>query len=220
MCSCGCSILVPTEKGFCIISRPFLCISSKVSLAECPMARMSASVSMSVTLPSGDFFAVPNNLYIIGTMNTADRSVESLDAALRRRFDFVEMMPRSEKVGDVAKPYFERINKRLRILKDDEHQLGHSYFMNITSESDLVAVFRYRVIPLIQEYFFGDMDKIRLVLGDAFCIGEDVDTHLFSNSHADIDIPDKVWRVWGDAEWKKCELEPESFIAQLEKLKS
>ena len=169
---------------------------------------------------SNEEFSVPSNLYIIGTMNTADRSIEALDSALRRRFDFIEMMPKSHKVATVAQPYFETINKRLRILKDSEHQLGHSYFMKVSSESELCDVFRNRVIPLIQEYFFGDMDRIRMVLGGAFCVKEKVETNLFSKEDTDIDIPDVVWRLWGDADWKECASNPDKFQKELNKLES
>lgn len=168
---------------------------------------------------SNEEFSVPSNLYIIGTMNTADRSIEALDSALRRRFDFIEMMPKSHKVATVAQPYFETINKRLRILKDSEHQLGHSYFMKVSSESDLCDVFRNRVIPLIQEYFFGDMDRIRMVLGGAFCVNEKVEDKLFADIRTDIDTPDEVWRLWSDAEWKECVLHPDKFLKELENLK-
>lgn len=170
---------------------------------------------ISCKLPySKETFTVPANLYIIGTMNTADRSVEALDSALRRRFDFVEMLPKPDLV-EFRKDVFELINKRLRILKDSEHQLGHSYFMSAKDDEILCEVFQYRVIPMIQEYFYGDMEKIRLVVGDGFCVSEEVEANLFPHIDADIDIPPTTWRLWGDKEWKECKTDPNKFSEAL-----
>ena len=126
-----------------------------------------------VKLPySGDNFSVPNNVYIIGTMNTADRSVEALDTALRRRFSFVEMQPKPDilsEVGDVKlKELLETINKRIEVLIDKDHQIGHSYFIGIQNIVDLQRTFKDKIIPLLEEYFYGDFGKIGLVLGGAF----------------------------------------------------
>ena len=127
-----------------------------------------------VELPySKEKFGVPSNLYIIGTMNTADRSVEALDAALRRRFSFEEMMPKPELItneinGINLSKVLEIINKRIEILLDKDHQIGHSYFMSVKSEDDLKSTFKNKIIPLLQEYFFGDYGKIGLVLGSGF----------------------------------------------------
>ena len=130
--------------------------------------------------PDAKPFGVPNNLYIIGTMNTADRSVEALDTALRRRFSFEEMMPKPsllEKIEIDNIPInlpklLETINKRIVVLKDREHQIGHSYFMGHEKHTDkkewLSNVFKDKIIPLLQEYFFGDYKKIYLVLGEGF----------------------------------------------------
>lgn len=121
---------------------------------------------------SGDNFSVPNNVYIIGTMNTADRSVEALDTALRRRFSFVEMQPKPDilsEVGDVKlKELLETINKRIEVLIDKDHQIGHSYFIGIQNIVDLQRTFKDKIIPLLEEYFYGDFGKIGLVLGGAF----------------------------------------------------
>jgi len=127
-----------------------------------------------VTLPyskSEIQFCVPPNLYIIGTMNTADRSVEALDTALRRRFSFIEMMP---DVSVIEKHEFEddysrakimkAINKRVEILLDKNYTLGHSYFMKDNFKSS----FKNEIIPLLQEYFYNDYGKIGLVLGKGF----------------------------------------------------
>lgn len=128
-----------------------------------------------VKLPySGDNFSVPNNVYIIGTMNTADRSVEALDTALRRRFSFVEMQPDPKilsdekyKKVDLSK-LLETINQRIEMLIDKDHQIGHSYFIGIQNIDDLKRTFKDKIIPLLEEYFYGDFGKIGLVLGGEF----------------------------------------------------
>ncbi len=201
--------------------------------------RLGKEEALMATLPysKDEKFGIPSNLYIIGTMNTADRSVEALDAALRRRFNFEEMPPRPELVSpqfkiwelwwknkDVAwedEPYkseesklyallgveadfdseqeiwdrmyeegisvnqisyfdvitftginleiiLRTINKRIEKLLDKDHQIGHSYFMVVSSMEDLRLAFQNKIIPLLQEYFFGDFGKIGLVLGKGF----------------------------------------------------
>lgn len=137
--------------------------------------RLSMPNELSVTLPySKDKFSVPSNLYIIGTMNTADRSVEALDTALRRRFEFEEMMPdysviKNEIVeGIKLSEVLETINKRIELLIDRDHCIGHSYFFNIDSTEKLALTFKNKIVPLLQEYFYGDYGKIGLVLGEGF----------------------------------------------------
>lgn len=123
---------------------------------------------------SKSFFGVPANLYLIGTMNTADRSVEALDAALRRRFSFVFMPPDPNKVQEIIegaiplRKVFITINERIKYLLDNDHQIGHSYFMQVTNHENLKLVFKNNIIPLLKEYFFNDYGKIRMVLGDGF----------------------------------------------------
>jgi len=133
-----------------------------------------------VTLPySNDKFSVPNNVYIIGTMNTADRSVEALDTALRRRFSFVEMQPDPEVLSNSEyqdidlKQLLETINQRIEVLVDKDHQIGHSYFIGIQNLDDLKLVFKDKIIPLLEEYFYGDFGKIGLVLGGSFIYQEE-----------------------------------------------
>lgn len=126
-----------------------------------------------VKLPySGKKFSVPNNVYIIGTMNTADRSVEALDTALRRRFSFVEMQPDPEILSEVEdvdlSKLLKTINQRIEVLIDKDHQIGHSYFIGIQDLEDLRRTFKDKIIPLLEEYFYGDFGKIGLVLGEKF----------------------------------------------------
>ena len=159
-------------------------------------------------------FTVPSNLYILGTMNTADRSVEALDSALRRRFTFIEMMPNVDKVKDEFKvngktptEVLKKINKRIEVLKDSEHQIGHSYFMDMHSIEDMMTVFRNKIIPLLQEYFFGDIDRIKMVIGEGFFTEPENTESLFSKKAKsyNVDIPDKISRLWGDEDWTTCE---------------
>lgn len=133
---------------------------------------------MQATLPySGESFVVPDNVYILGTMNTADRSIATIDTALRRRFDFVEMMPDSEVVrrevgeegmiGDVdVAGIMEVMNQRIQFLYDREHTLGHALFLEVESLEELKHRFENKIIPLLQEYFFDDYQKIKAVLND------------------------------------------------------
>ena len=145
----------------------------------------------SVILPySGLPFSVPSNVYIIGTMNTADRSIALLDTVLRRRFSFVEMMPDTEVLKDIKievpempdtvdkkagkstidiQKLLEIINQRIEVLYDREHTIGHAYFCGLKKTATLDGlknVFKKSVLPLLQEYFFDDYEKIAMVLGD------------------------------------------------------
>jgi len=124
-----------------------------------------------VTLPgTGELFGVPDNLNLVATMNTADRSIAMMDLALRRRFRFQECPPEPhliepKMVGEIELPkLLQRINDRLEYLLDRDHAIGHALFMGITSLADLQRVLAQQVIPLLQEYFFEDLDKVRLVL--------------------------------------------------------
>jgi 5-methylcytosine-specific restriction protein B len=137
--------------------------------------RQGEDNEVSLQLPySKSLFSVPANIDIYGTMNTADRSVEALDTALRRRFSFVEMMPNvsllesSEIDGISLKDVLMTINDRIEILIDRDHCIGHSYFMNLKTTRDLRLAFKDKIVPLLQEYFYGDYGKIGLVLGEGF----------------------------------------------------
>jgi len=137
--------------------------------------REGAKNKIKIKLPySKQEFSVPSNLDIYGTMNTADRSVEALDTALRRRFEFKEMMPEysvieSETVNEIQlSKVLESINQRIELLIDRDHTIGHSYFVNVNTEEKLANAFNNKIIPLLQEYFYGDYGKIGLVLGKGF----------------------------------------------------
>ena len=139
--------------------------------------RLGKDEALEVILPySKEKFGVPSNLHIIGTMNTADRSVEALDTALRRRFSFVEMMPEYEELNKIQFYDFhlgellKTINSRIEALLDRDHTIGHSYFINIKPNDTeaLKEAFANKIIPLLQEYFYHDYEKIALTLGEGF----------------------------------------------------
>ncbi len=141
--------------------------------------RLGKEESVEITLPySSETFGVPQNLYILGTMNTADRSIALMDTALRRRFEFKEMMPQPELLNDIIindisiEKLLITINERVDYLYDRDHTIGHAYFMSLKDLSDddamneLDNIFRNKIIPLLQEYFYDDWEKIQIVLGD------------------------------------------------------
>ena len=162
-------------------------------------------------------FSVPSNVYILGTMNTADRSIALMDTALRRRFEFIEMMPDvnvlrkigADKVEDLdVVAMLETINERIAFLYDREHTIGHAFFTKLAENPTidvLQSIFQKSVIPLLQEYFYEDYQKIQLVLGDN---GKSDDTHkfildtnvkvkdIFKGSVEDvIDLPEKKYTI-------------------------
>ena len=169
-----------------------------ITLIE-PSRRLDADDATTVTLPySGDQFGVPNNLYIIGTMNTADRSIQQLDTALRRRFTFVERMPDPEhelvpeEVSGVnCRKMLRAMNQRIALLMDREHQIGHTYLFDVKTMKQLAGRFRNRIFPLLQEYFYDDWRKIRAVLGGNAFVNE----RKIGEGHAkdlaqEFDLPD------------------------------
>lgn len=146
-----------------------------ITLLE-PGKRKGQDEALTLTLPySKDPFSVPANLYVIGTMNTADTSLAKVDIALRRRFEFIEMMPKVNLLEDLLVEGVEVssllmvINQRIELLYDRDHCIGHSYFMGLSPGSsieDLAVIFEKQIIPLLEEYFFDDWSLIHRVLGD------------------------------------------------------
>ena len=133
--------------------------------------RIGNKYQMKITLPySKETFGVPNNLYIIGTMNTADRSIALLDTALRRRFDFEEIMPRPELLrgkvveGINLQTLLTRINERITNKYDRDHQIGHSYLMGVNTKEQLERAYKNRILPLLNEYFYNESKTVAEVL--------------------------------------------------------
>ena len=150
-----------------------------ISLIE-PSKREGEKEEMEVILPySKEKFTIPKNLYIIGTMNTADRSIALLDIALRRRFNFIEIMPEYNVLKEVedikVNLLLSSINEKIEFLLDREHTIGHSYFLNISTFEELVKVFKNSIIPLLQEYFYDDFEKIKTIFSNnGFIISKNI----------------------------------------------
>lgn len=180
--------------------------------------RAGMEETASAILPySGEEFSVPFNVYILGTMNTADRSIALMDTALRRRFQFIEMMPDSDvlrkihadKVEDLdVAAMLDKINERITFLYDREHTIGHAFFTGLKDDASLVklqSIFEKSVIPLLQEYFYEDYQKIQLVLGDnaksddrlKFILDEKVVAKNIFNGNVEdvIDLPEKRYSI-------------------------
>lgn len=146
-----------------------------ITLIE-PSKRIGEDEALHVKLPySGESFGIPSNLYIIGTMNTADRSIALMDTALRRRFEFTEMMPNTKELEGIEidginiAQLLKTINERIEYLYDRDHTIGHAYFMSLKQTPTLKVlegIFKNKLIPLLQEYFYDDWEKIQMVLGD------------------------------------------------------
>lgn len=164
--------------------------------------RLGKEESLEVTLPgSREKFGIPSSLFIIGTMNTADRSVEALDTALRRRFSFREIPPEPDLIAEAGKlkdaggvlngislpELLSAMNGRIERLLDKDHRIGHSYFMSVSSVHQLKAAFQNRIIPLLQEYFYGDYGKIGLVLGKGFLEKEEDEYYGFADFYDEYD---------------------------------
>lgn len=176
-----------------------------ITLIE-PSKRVGKPEGMSVRLPySQKLFGVPKNVYIIGTINTADRSIAAIDTALRRRFMFREMQPVPQVLADISvedlsvSDMLTRLKRKIAALYDREHTIGHAYFMPLRSNPTiemLAKIFMNNIVPLLQEYFYEDYEKIRLVLGDnrkedpaeQFIIARENDyAELFGDTDLDLD---------------------------------
>ena len=192
-----------------------------ITLIETDKRLGQAEQLLNVLPYSKEPFGVPPNLYIIGTMNTADRSVEALDTALRRRFSFKEMAPtpglirtegNSGKTNGIVdginlSSLLQTINTRIEKLIDKDHKIGHSYFLKVNSKEALVHCFENEVIPLLEEYFFGDYGKIGLVLGDSFVVKDETEAFEFAEFEgydADVssDLKERsVYKIRPSKEW-------------------
>lgn len=176
--------------------------------------------ALEVTLPySQEPFSIPANLHIIGTMNTADRSVEALDAALRRRFSFMPMMPDTKDLKPLQNSKVDlhallsKINDRLIQFLDEDHQIGHSHFWELHKEKDalpeLRRVFAEKVIPQLEEYFHRDRARLRLVLGNAFVEKVEADEKLFNGDADDMEFELRpTYKLRPRSEWTE-----DAFVA-------
>lgn len=168
-----------------------------ITLIE-PSKRLGNTEELEVVLPySKERFSVPNNVYIIGTMNTADRSITSLDTALRRRFEFKKIMPNSSLLnsdcdGVNLQELLNKMNERIECLIGDEKLIGHSYFMDINSIDELKSVFKKKILPLLEEYFYNDYSQIKSVLNDNGIIKTknilNTDTLYLSDDFSEVDF--------------------------------
>ncbi len=194
--------------------------------------RAGSSEAINATLPySKDTFSVPDNVYILGTMNTADRSIALMDTALRRRFDFIEMMPDTGVLDELGigiiqikdkdgkdteleiSEMLKLINRRIEILYDREHTIGHAFFTKLADVNNedfldtLASIFKNKIIPLLQEYFYDDYEKIQFILGDnkkdddkyKFIKDSKIYSQNFFNGDPDIDLPEKQYKIQNTA---------------------
>ncbi|EOI7209791.1 McrB family protein [Campylobacter jejuni] len=187
-----------------------------ITLIE-PSKRIGEKEELKVTLPySGKEFGVPKNVYIIGTMNTADRSITSLDTALRRRFEFIEMMPDVSKLsmdceGINLQELLKAINTRIEYLLDREKTIGHAFFVSVENLEDLKKVFQNKIIPLLQEYFYNDYALINEVLNDNGMIFEDKKDDKYLQKIKNLDSVNSERSIYNiasfdDKIWDKIEI--------------
>jgi 5-methylcytosine-specific restriction protein B len=113
-------------------------------------------------------FTVPSNLYIIATMNSTDKSIATIDIALRRRFTFLKMKPSLELVKNAnAKNMMEKLNSYITNTLGEDYQLGHSYFMKVQNDDDLEFIKEYKIKPLLEEYFYAEDKSVDEILKEA-----------------------------------------------------
>lgn len=186
-----------------------------ITLIE-PSKRIGEPEELRVTLPysRNDFydkkgFGVPSNVYIIGTMNTADRSITSLDTALRRRFEFIEMMPDVSKLsmdceGINLQELLKAINTRIEYLLDREKTIGHAFFISVENLEDLKKVFKNKIIPLLQEYFYNDYALIDAVLNKNGMLEISVENKDYLKNMTEFIESDKIVYKFSDSNnWSK-----------------
>lgn len=187
-----------------------------ITLIE-PSKRIGEKEELKVTLPySGEKFGVPKNVYIIGTMNTADRSITSLDTALRRCFEFIEMMPDVSKLsmdceGINLQELLKAINTRIEYLLDREKTIGHAFFIGVENLNDLKSIFQNKIIPLLQEYFYNDYALINAVLNDNGMIFEDKKDDKYLQKIKNLDSVNSERSIYNiasfdDKIWDKIEI--------------
>ncbi|EAJ7259410.1 endonuclease, partial [Campylobacter jejuni] len=180
-----------------------------ITLIE-PSKRIGAKEELKVILPySGKEFGVPKNVYIIGTMNTADRSITSLDTALRRRFEFIEMMPDVSKLSmdceDInLQELLKAINTRIEYLLDREKTIGHAFFISVENLESLKKVFKNKIIPLLQEYFYNDYALIDAVLNKNGMLEISVENKDYLKNMTEFIESDKIVYKFSDSNnWNK-----------------
>lgn len=180
-----------------------------ITLIE-PSKRIGVEEELKVKLPySGEEFGVPKNVYIIGTMNTADRSITSLDTALRRRFEFIEMIPDVSKLsmdceGINLQELLKAINTRIEYLLDREKTIGHAFFVSVENLEDLKKVFQNKIIPLLQEYFYNDYALINAVLNDNGMLEISVENKDYLKNMTEFIESDKIVYKFSDSNnWSK-----------------
>ncbi len=182
-----------------------------ITLIE-PSRRLGKKAETTVMLPhSEEDFGVPDNLHIIGTMNTADRSILPIDTALRRRFVYEEMMPEPKRIqpdsvaGIDLQEMLRAINERISLLLDREHQIGHTYLFDVKDVKSLAYKFQKAIFPLLAEYFYDDWSKIRHVLGKAAFVKKRDSAYRSSLAEKDVLDPDTaIYEVLPatDKEWE------------------